>query len=65
MKTPKTLGIVIDRIRDAPPVYRVGVVWGTIPWVAGVEEGVTPDAAVAALERRMRRLGYETSIVTF
>jgi len=65
MKTPKTLGVVIDRIRDDPPVYRVGVVWGTIPWVAGVEEGVTPDAAVAALERRMRRLGYEPSVVVF
>lgn len=65
MKTPKTLGVVVDRIGDDPPVYRAGVVWGAIPWVTGVEEGATPEAAVAALERRMRWLGYETSIVVF
>ncbi len=64
-KETRTIGVVVERIREDPPAFRAGVVWGAIPWVAGVEQGETPEQAVAALEERMRHLGREAVAVVF
>ncbi len=65
MGKTRTLGVVVEKISDDPPAFRAGAVWGAIPWVAGVEEGATPEQAVAALEARMRYLGREAVAVVF
>lgn len=65
MPKPKTLGVLVERTGDDPPTFSAGVVWGAMPFLTGLEEGATPEAAVAALAGSVRRLGYEPTVVVF
>lgn len=65
MPKPKTLGVLVEKIREHPPTFSAGVVWGAMPFLTGLEEGATPEAAVAALEGAVRRLGYDPTVVVF
>ncbi|QIN81080.1 hypothetical protein GBA65_21830 (plasmid) [Rubrobacter marinus] len=65
MSKPKTLGVLVHKIHGDPPNFSAGVVWGAMPFLMGVEQGATPEAAVAALEASFRRLGYEPAVVLF
>lgn len=65
MKGPKTLGVLVEKVPGDPPTCSAGVVWGAMPFLIGVEEGATPEAAVAALEESVRSLGYEPTVLVF
>ena len=65
MSKHKTLGVLVEKRTDQPPTYSAGVVWGAMPFLVGVAEGPTPEAAVAALEGSVRRLGYVPTVVVF
>ena len=66
MSKSVTLGVVVEKTREAPPAYRAEIVWGAIPWLAGYREAATWEEAVDALEVRMQRYGYEfVSLVFF
>ncbi len=65
MSKHKTLGVLVEKRADQPPTYSAGVVWGAMPFLAGVEEGPTTEAAVAALEGAVRRIGYDPTVVVF
>lgn len=65
MSKPKTLGVLVEKVPGVPAAYRAGIVWGAMPFLVGVEEGPTPEAAVAALKGALRRLGYDPTVIVF
>ena len=58
-RTSRTLGVVVEKTREVPPAFRAGVVWGAIPWLAGLHEATTWEEAVEALGQRMQSYGYD------
>ena len=65
MSKRRTFGLLVQKRSDQPPTFSAGVVWGAMPFLTGVEEGPTPEAAVAALEGAVRRLGYDPTVLVF
>ena len=65
MSRTKTLGVLVERVPGDPPTFSAGVVWGAAPFLSGVEQGATPEAAVAALKGSLRRLYHEPAVVVF